>query len=289
MNYQTKLMQQILTNEKAQEIIDYVSQLYGESYVGLWLFQTIGSVLGPVYDLSAQLRYETSAATTTLLLPYYEEEYGIQPDLTMTIEQRRNVVIAAMRSKGACTPARLADAVSSALGGVPVEIIEYDGKSLAYTEIDDIVVNGNSTGQDPDGLTSITNEEINNLVVYGISQSTEELVTSDGFALVTSDGHRIAANIYTPDPATSVVYDEIEQLVIYGTALNQDGNLSKNEFIVSIRAAVESTAPATAVIDKMKPAHLIYTIQGVTQESATSDIYIGTALTAAEHFAVTVQ
>ena len=63
MNYQTALMQQILTNEKAQEIIDYVSQIYGDSYVGLWLFQTIGSVLGPVCDLSEQLTLETSPAT----------------------------------------------------------------------------------------------------------------------------------------------------------------------------------------------------------------------------------
>lgn len=264
MNYQTKLMQQILTNEKAQEIIDYVSQLYGESYVGLWLFQTIGSVLGPVYDLSAQLRYETSAATTTLLLSYYEEEYGIQADPTMTIEQRRNIVVAAMRSKGACNPARLGDAVSSALGGVPVEIIEYKGTSMAFTEIEDIVVSGTRTGQKPDGIKSITNEEIDDLVLSGTMSGQD------------------------PDGETSVTSPELDQVVIYGTELNQDGNLSKNEFIVSIRAAVKSTAPATAVIERMKPAHLIYTMRGVTEQSATTDITIGAALTTAEHYIVRV-
>ena len=288
MNYQTKLMQEILTNEMAQEIIDYVSQIYGNSYVGLWLYQTIGSVLGPIYDTSAQLRYETSPATTNLLLPYFEAEYGIQGDPTMTLEQRRDVVIAAMRSKGAITPARLADAVSAALGGVPVEIIEYAGDMLRFTEIEDLVVNGNTTGQEPDADTSITNPEIEDLVCNGLITGTVELTTSDGFLLGTSDGYTLSFIAEEPDGETSITDPEIDQIVVYGTELNQDGNLNQFRFIVTIRAAVESTAPAIAVIEKLKPAHLIYTIRGVTQESASTDVYAGTALTTAEHFEVTV-
>lgn len=187
MNYQTELMQKILTNAKAQEMIDFVSQIYGSSYVGLWLFQAIGSVLGPICDLAEQLEEETSPATTTLLIDYYEKEYGIQNDPTLTIEQRRNMVMAAMRSKGACNPARLANAISASLGGVPVEIFE-------------------NTGQ--------------------------------------------------------------------------------NEFTVNIRAAVRSYAPAIAVIERMKPAHLIYRLQGVTQESASTDIDMALAMTRAELYEI---
>ena len=297
MNYRTELMEQILTNEKAQEIIDYVSQIYGNSYVGLWLFQTIGSVLGPLTDTSDQLMLETSPATSTLLLPYFEAEYGIQADPTMSLEQRREVVVAAMRSKGACTPARLADSVSAALGGVPVEIIEYAGDKIIFTEIE-AIVNGSTSGQEPDEATSITNEEIDNLVLYGIvphepSQETEEdLVTGTGDNIIASDGSELLSILVSgdePDETTSITYPEIDQIVIYGIALNQDANLNQYTFIVNIRAAVNSTAPAVAVIERMKPAHLIYTIQGVTQESASTDITIGVALTAAEHFTVTVQ
>ena len=46
MRYQTELMRSILTNETAQKIIDYISPIYGDSYVGLWLFQAIGTALG---------------------------------------------------------------------------------------------------------------------------------------------------------------------------------------------------------------------------------------------------
>lgn len=288
MNYRTELMEQILTNEKAQEIIDYVSQIYGNSYVGLWLFQTIGSVLGPLYDTSEQLMLETSPATSTLLLPYFENEYGIQADPTMSLEQRREVVVAAMRSKGACTPARLADSVSAALGGAPVEIIEYAGDKLIFTEID-AIVNGATTGQEPDEATSITNEEIDDLVLNGVSYIYDELKTSTGDDLVTSDGDTFLTDSNEPDETTSVTYPEIDQIVIYGVALNQDANLNQFTFIVNIRAAVTSTAPAVAVIERMKPAHLVYTIQGVVQESASTEITIGLALTAAEHFAVTIQ
>lgn len=288
MNYRTELMEQILTNEKAQEIIDYVSQIYGNSYVGLWLFQTIGSVLGPLTDTSDQLMLETSPATSNLLLPYFENEYGIQADPTMTLEQRREVVVAAMRSKGACTPARLADSVSAALGGAPVEIIEYAGDKLIFTEIE-AIVNGSTSGQEPDPTSSITNEEIDDLVLNGVSYFYDELKTSTGDDLVTSDGDTFLTDSNEPDETTSVTYPEIDQIVIYGVALNQDANLNQFTFIVNIRAAVTSTAPAVAVIERMKPAHLVYTIQGVVQESASTDITIGVALTAAEHFAVTIQ
>lgn len=264
MNYKTQLMEQILTNEKAQQIIDWVSQLYGESYVGLWLFQTIGTVLGPICDTAEQLTYETSPATTSLLIAYYEAEYGIQGDPTMSLEQRRNTVVAAMRSKGACTPARLADSVSAALGGVPVDIIEYDGKSMSFFEIDQIVIYGYRSGQEPDPDTAVTNQEMDDIVTNGIRSG------------------------QTPDGSTSITTEELDQIVTYGIRLNQDDNVGPNQFVVSVRGVVESLEPAIAVIDRLKPAHLYYTIRGVTQAEASTDVTIGTAVTTAELFKVEV-
>lgn len=263
MNYQTQLMQEILTNKKAQEIIDWVSQIYGNSYVGLWFYQAIGSVLGPVCDTSNQLMLETSPATTSLLISYYEAEYGIQGDPTMTLEQRRNTVIAAMRSKGACTPARLANAVSAALGGIPVGIIEFDGQKMDFIDIDQIVLYGYRTGLLPAG-TSVSVDELDDLVLYGV-RSGQEPAEED------------------------ITIDELDQIVTYGTRSDTSGILGRNEFIVAIRGVVPSYDPATAVVNRMKPAHLTYMIRGVTQESATTDIEIGAAITNAEHYKVEVQ
>ena len=97
MRYQTELMKEILTNEKAQEMIDYVSRIYGESYVGLWMFQAIGTAMGKICDFSEQLRYETSPVTTTKLIEFWEDEYGIPADSSLTMEQRRLRIISKIR------------------------------------------------------------------------------------------------------------------------------------------------------------------------------------------------
>lgn len=192
MRYKTELMEQILTNEKAQEIIDYVSQIYGESYVGLWIFQAIGSVLGPVCDLSEQLRYEGNPATSVLLLGYWEREYALEYDPTLTTAQRQNRIVDLIKSRGACTPAKMGDAIAAALGlsSEDVEIVE---------------------------------------------------------------------------------------------------NVSTNKFRVSIKAAVRSLAPAEAVIQRMKPAHLIYEIVGIEKASAQTTAQVGAAITYGIQYNVEVQ
>lgn len=190
MRYRTEMMRAILTDPTAQEIIDWVSQLYGESYVGLWMFQAIGMELGRTKGIADQLRLETSPATTTLLIDYWEDCYGLPRGTGLTIGQRRMRILAYLRQRGPCTPKRLADAVSAALDGVPVDVEE---------------------------------------------------------------------------------------------------RTAKNTFAVNIRAGVPSIVPAVAVIEKMKPAHLIYTLQVRTQTVAEADIKIAIALIQAESYTVEVQ
>lgn len=190
MRYQTELMRRILTSEKAQQIIDYVSPIYGESYVGLWLFQAIGTALGEVCAIAEQLRYETNPATADLLLDYWEREYGIPVDPNLTKEQRRARIIAKAQSHGRVNPTRLSAAVSAALGGVEVDITE---------------------------------------------------------------------------------------------------NVDVNTFLVNIRENVESLTPAVAVIERMKPAHLLYQVRVATQTVTDADLKIAIALTHAEQYKVEVQ
>lgn len=189
MRYQTVLMQQILTNEKAQEIIDYVSQVYGQSYVGLWIYQAIGTVLDEMYQSAEQMMQETSPATADLLLKAWETEYGVPTDSTLTVAQRRNRILARTQSRGSCTPQRLATAVSSALGGAPVDVIE---------------------------------------------------------------------------------------------------RTAKNTFTVAVREYIPSIVPAVAVIERMKPAHLMYNLIVSLQVVSEADIQIAIAQTRAEQYKVEV-
>ena len=189
MRYRTELANHILRSETAQKIIDYVSPIYGESYVGLWLFQVIGMAMDDIYAAAAKLRNETSPITTDLLLDYWESHYDIQRNPDFDNDQRRAVLLAKIRERGPCNPTILSAAVSAALGGVPVDIVE---------------------------------------------------------------------------------------------------NVAQNTFLVNIREYVPSLAPAIAVLERRKPAHLIYKIRVATQQVSDTDIKIAIAMVRKESFNVEV-
>ena len=186
----TDLMRAILTDETAQRMIDFVSPIYGNSYVGLWMYQTIGAVMDEACKLAEQLKNESNPATAKLLLDHWEDHYAIPRDSRLTVEQRRNRIISKIQSRGAVSPSRLAAAISSALNGVQVEIVE---------------------------------------------------------------------------------------------------NVAKNTFMINIREYVESIAPAVAVAERMKPAHLIYQIRVATNIVAQRDIDVAIAMTRAEMYKVEVK
>lgn len=182
-------MRSILTNKTAQRIIDYVSPIYGDSYVGLWIFQAIGTVLGEVCEIADQLLYETTPATADLLLDYWEKEYGIPTDSSLTKDQRRAKIIAKTQSRGPINPKRLSTAVSAALGGAEVDITE---------------------------------------------------------------------------------------------------NVAQNTFLVNIRDYVESIVPAVSVLERMKPAHLVYQITMAARTVSDAEIKVAIAMTHAEQYQVEV-
>lgn len=185
----TELSEAILTDETAQKIIDYVSPIYGDSYVGLWLFQAIGIVMGEVLRKAEALKNEAIPTTSELMLDYWEEHYGIPANPDLTIKQRQERIREKRISRGPCNPYKLAAAVSAALGGVEVDIEE---------------------------------------------------------------------------------------------------NVGKNTFLVNIREAVADIKPAVAILEKKKPAHLIYQIRVATQMIAETDIKVAIAMTQAESYTVEV-
>lgn len=189
MRQPTELMRSILTDEMAQKIIDWVPPVYGDSYVGLWIFQAIGTLLGEVRDICEALMYETSPATATLLLDQWEDQYGLMRDSSLTIEQRRARIVQKRLTHGPCNPATLALAVSNALGGIKVEIQE---------------------------------------------------------------------------------------------------NVAKNTFAVVLADALEDLSPAIPVLERMKPAHLIYEFRVAAQTAPTTKVGVGIAVTQSEIMEVEV-
>lgn len=138
MKQQTEMMRQILKNEIAQEIIDYVSPVYGESYVALWIYEAIGIVLSEIVNLAENLRYETNPNTCDLLMDYWEDHYGLHRDSTLTMEQRRVRLLDKIRLRAPANPKKLSEVMANVLG-VPVSITERVAKNTFQVEILDSV------------------------------------------------------------------------------------------------------------------------------------------------------
>ena len=116
MRYQTELMRAILTNETAQEIIDWVSQLYGDSYVGLWIYQVMGVILGEVRAMAEQLRQEVRPSTAEELLALWEETYGLSSGDGLTVAQRQARLLDRKLTRSPANPAKLEHLVQSLTG-----------------------------------------------------------------------------------------------------------------------------------------------------------------------------
>lgn len=116
MRYQTELTRTILTDETAQEIIDWVSRLYGDSYVGLWIYQVMGTVLGEARAMAEQLRQEVQPSTAEYLLDLWEESCGLTVERDLTPAQRRVRLWERKSHRTAVNPVRLERLVEAMTG-----------------------------------------------------------------------------------------------------------------------------------------------------------------------------
>ena len=123
MRYRTELMQAILTNETAQDIIDYVSQIYGDSYVGLWVYQVMGTILGEIQAMARDLRTEVNPGTAILLLDQWEDSLGLPPDHSLTVEQRQARLMQKRLFRAPASPSRI-ESIVQTVTGFPARVTE---------------------------------------------------------------------------------------------------------------------------------------------------------------------
>ncbi len=113
----------ILTNELGNQMLNMVAPVYDKSAVALYLFQALGIVLSKEVDFIPDMINQMFPQTATWGLKYWEEEYGILPDESKSLDQRRKVLMSAIYKKSPMTPKRLEQIVES-ITGFDCEIIE---------------------------------------------------------------------------------------------------------------------------------------------------------------------
>ena len=111
--YSTELMEQRLTSEIGQQIIQRVTNKYGNSYVGLWLFQIIGMSNDEVKAMVEDFKNQTLPQTATWSLSLWEQSMGLPVNESESVEQRRQNIIEKRRRRNAMNPARIEEIISA--------------------------------------------------------------------------------------------------------------------------------------------------------------------------------
>ena len=126
--YKTELTEQILKSPMAQQIIQEISPIYGESYTVLWIIQVIGEVLDLMEEWASSLEKQVVPQTATWSLPYWEEQYKIVTDELWSAERRRQNIVNKMRNRIPMNPTNLGKIISVA-AGADARVEELTGKN----------------------------------------------------------------------------------------------------------------------------------------------------------------
>lgn len=113
------------TNATAQRMLSRVSPIYDRSYVMKWLYQVMGVELEEMKYYIKTFPLQRFPETASWGIRYLEQKYGIKPDESLELQQRRENAIAARPYRGAITPYRIEQVVSD-LCGVKVRVEESD-------------------------------------------------------------------------------------------------------------------------------------------------------------------
>lgn len=135
MKYTSKDIQQILTSKTAIDGLDYITPIYQEAKTALWIMEAMG-VQG---DLFVKWVNETIQQilpqTATWALDYWEEEYGLLIRPNLSIEQRRQKIINAIRTRAPMNPKKLERLLERAFEIEKVKVIERIHKNTFAVEI----------------------------------------------------------------------------------------------------------------------------------------------------------
>jgi len=100
-----------------------VSPIYDHAYVGKWIYQVMGLEIDEAWDFFKELRLQAFPETATWGIAYWEQQYHLPSDKTLTIEERRRRVISRRGKRSPMNPARI-ELIIGNMTGAGVETIE---------------------------------------------------------------------------------------------------------------------------------------------------------------------
>lgn len=111
------LRDKILTSPVGDRMCNTVTPMYDASYVGLWMFQGMGLEYDLVWKLVDQMREQLFVETCTWAIELWEKRYGIKPDDSIPLQERRDAVIRVRDGKHSMAHYNLLKYIEDKTGG----------------------------------------------------------------------------------------------------------------------------------------------------------------------------
>lgn len=124
----SELIKEIVKSPLAQRGLDYITPVYGNAVTALWIMEVMGREFDPFLQWVEEYPFQLSPSTATWALPYYEQEYAIATNETLSLAQRRAAVQTAMRARAPMNPVKLAEFITLNTA-LPAKIIENTAKN----------------------------------------------------------------------------------------------------------------------------------------------------------------
>lgn len=126
----------IIKSPEGKRMLKTVSQdFYNHSYIALWLFEVMGREWDEASEWTKSLKYEAFPQSCTWSISIWEKAYGIVPDESLTLEYRRQRVLAKKIQRVPVNPETVRK-VAETITGTNIAVIDpiapYSFKIVIY-------------------------------------------------------------------------------------------------------------------------------------------------------------
>ena len=134
MKYTSKDIQQILTSKTAIDGLDYITPIYQEAKTALWIMEAMGVQADLFVKWVKEITEQILPQTATWALDYWEEEYSLPVRPNLSIEQRRQKIINAVRTRAPMNPEKLEELLERVFQIDKVKVVERTAKNTFAVE-----------------------------------------------------------------------------------------------------------------------------------------------------------
>lgn len=123
--YRTHRINSILKSEKGRKMLSHISPVYDEAYSTLWLLQAMGIEFDEIEKWTDEIwKLIVPQTAPEWGLAYWEEEYAIPINPEISVKERRDKIVATIKTKAPMNPFKISEIATNA-AGVQCRVEEY--------------------------------------------------------------------------------------------------------------------------------------------------------------------